>query len=330
MEKFDPSKFKTIEDIPKKIQKNFMKVSDNGSFIRKEASESDEWAAERADRINKAEDNLNTKVEAVDLIHEQALKEHAKIEEKFSEKISGLEEKLEIGLSEDSKKKIYSQISAEHRDKTMSAQERGDRYDEQEIYNNEQILIKSKEILEMPEEDLLRLSEEQRRKMIRNLKWNRFADRFDNNETPEEVLDAESKIYKTYKPSMELQAIHAEKGDALLETVSKDFARLNGEWNAAPIDKRLEMCQFWADQLADGYKIPRARLYSSDQVTGGIAAAFEKSTDANEPSTIALSEEKLKQGNMRGWLHNIRHEMTHAFPINQRKYWMFSQMTSSG
>ncbi|MFA5986372.1 MAG: hypothetical protein WC819_03430 [Parcubacteria group bacterium] len=182
---------------------------------------------------------------------------------------------------------------------------------EKEIINTKN-QEKAREILSFPEEHLKSLSDEEKRDLISDLRWHVFEKNGARIHMPEEMLEAESRIYELYTPSKELQDIHKICTNEALHAIEESLLDLNKKWIGRDTSGRLEMCQEWANQLCASYKIPKITVFDAGRTITADAIYYEGFGDLL--GTIGIGRGKLEHNeNLKDFLDAIAHEIAHAF-----------------
>lgn len=312
-ETFNPQNYKSIEEMPAPLQKNFEETSDKTGFIRKETLQADQEALRKADNREKSTDESLTqqeKIKPIDISQEEALKEHRAIEEKYQSKIIELETGLG-DLSEETKAKIYQEILAKHKDEIITHEENKIKTEEQAVYKNELVLQKAQEISILSEEQLFKIPESERLDLINQLSWDTFA----NNESskyPEEVLDAISKIYKTYSPSEKLQLAHQKANEKALAALGDaELFNMEKKWDQSDQKENMKICEKWVQSLCQGYSIPNIVIEYLPR-DSHAAAKYTLGGNPKDLGTIALYGD-INYSSLNQIFSRLSHEVGHAF-----------------
>lgn len=185
---------------------------------------------------------------------------------------------------------------------------------EREQNENTKSLEKAEKILAFSSEYLASLPDEEKRKLVSDLRWNSYESNGEIIFMPEEMLEAESKIYETYKPSQELQEIHKNTANEAFSLIEKNLLELSKKWIASDVDTRLEMCQEWIDKLCASYQIPKVTATSINVGEEIDTLASYYGGYGGNLGTIGFGEGRLKHNeNFKDFLDITVHEIAHAF-----------------
>jgi hypothetical protein len=247
---FNPrdKKYQRIEDLPEEVRGNFVETEDGSGFIRDEAAEYDKLIAQKAKRRGTLSEKLfgdKGKVTKGRIIKEQARREN----------------------EDPSRKKDVDDTNFRYK-----------LADEQVFYENHLKTKKAQEILSWPEASLEEMSTEEKLKLLEELEFSGDADDL----PPTEILLAEERIFKTYKPSEKLKEVQERCIDkSLVQFGKRRFLKLYLEWNSYSSDRKKDLLLEWIDVLKDNFLIQGEIGFIETEDPSGYAqpASFYPSPD---------------------------------------------------
>ncbi|MBP6975064.1 MAG: hypothetical protein KBB54_03960 [Candidatus Pacebacteria bacterium] len=165
-------------------------------------------------------------------------------------------------------------------------------------------------------EDLLKFSNEQLFESLNSLRWS--SDEL----VPEEILDAEARIYSVYEPSVALQLRHKQVNTEVVDSYNpKDLLSLKEKWKTeVETDKKIAFIKSYVEKLAEQYGLNQSiDIVVYDEPFDSEGAMWLASHESDRIGVLILYKTVIEKSNLNTILSDISHEMAHAFQESIRK-----------
>lgn len=144
---------------------------------------------------------------------------------------------------------------------------------------------------------------------------------FEGGIIPEEILEAEARIYSIYKPSDALQKMHKESNFSVIGSYNpQELFGLREQWKYLDVEQKLSFLQGYIKKLAGEYGFNQEIIINViDQPFEAESAMWVSTHESNKVGVLFICKSEIEKASFTTVISTISHEMAHAFQEYLRK-----------